>query len=312
MKRNNKYIISCPLAFFLLTYTAPCEAWNQLVINGENANYINWGITADPSGTHDITSGGIYTTYARNTQTGGPPVSEYNEPISILNGGIWRPLDAKSEIDAENLTMYSGSMIDLAYKYSAANGYTQENGYDPWSAATSLKTARFMEIDNGKFEGNIAFRLNMGTAVFNQSTYGSRGGKDSIYLNAPQIINSAEYPTVNVTLHYIIGNHFGEGMAGSNLYYPWDHQTTAMLKNKIPDIFGITNSDTATMDKFNVSGSGEYHLDGAINKYLLWTQVQQDDLNPQLDYTTTRMWSLVWTARRQNYLSQSAYSAANA
>uniref|UniRef100_UPI0018C7D19C hypothetical protein n=1 Tax=Pectinatus frisingensis TaxID=865 RepID=UPI0018C7D19C len=75
MKRNNKYIISYPLAFFLLTYTAPCEAWDQLVISGENANYINWGINADPSGTYDITSGGIYTTYARDTQTGGPPVS---------------------------------------------------------------------------------------------------------------------------------------------------------------------------------------------------------------------------------------------
>ncbi|WP_196592656.1 TonB-dependent receptor domain-containing protein [Pectinatus sottacetonis] len=312
MKRNNKYIVLYPLALFLLTYTAPCEAWNQLVINGENANYINWGINADPSGTYDITSGGNYTTYARNTQTGGPPVSRYNEPINILNGGIWRPLDAKSAIYASALTMHSGSMIDLAYKYSAANGYTQENGYDPWSAATSssFNTERDLSLDNGKFEGNIAFRLNMGTAVFDM--YHRMGGNDLIDLDAPQIINSAEYPTVNVTLHYIIGNHFGEGMVGSNCYYPWDHQTAAMLKNRIPGIFSIGNSDTATMDKFNVSGSGEYHLDGAINKYLLQTQVQQDETNPQVDYTTHRVWSLVWTARRQNYLSQGAYSAANA
>ncbi|WP_196596264.1 hypothetical protein, partial [Pectinatus frisingensis] len=237
MKRNNKYIISYPLAFFLLTYTAPCEAWDQLVINGENANYINWGINADPSGTYNITSGGIYTTYARDTQTGGPPVSRYNEPINILNGGIWRPLDAKSIILASALTMHSGSMIDLAYKYSAANGYTQENGYDPWSAATSINTARRLSLNNGSFEGNIAFRLNMGTAVFDQSGYSSMGGTEGISLTTPQIINTAEYPTVNVTLHYIIGNHFGEGMVGSNCYYPWDHQTAAMLKNKIPGIF---------------------------------------------------------------------------
>ncbi|WP_432748310.1 TonB-dependent receptor domain-containing protein [Pectinatus frisingensis] len=203
-------------------------------------------------------------------------------------------------------------MIDLAYKYSAANGYTQENGYDPWSAATSINTARRLSLNNGSFEGNIAFRLNMGTAVFDQSGYSSMGGTEGISLTTPQIINTAEYPTVNVTLHYIIGNHFGEGMVGSNCYYPWDHQTAAMLKNKIPGIFFISKSDTATMDKFNVSGSGEYHLDGAINKYLLWTQVQQDESDPRIDYTTNREWSLVWTARRQNYLSQGAYSAANA
>ncbi|WP_196607312.1 hypothetical protein, partial [Pectinatus frisingensis] len=132
MKRNNRYIISYPLAFFLLTYAAPCEAGGTLAINGENANYINW-----ESGSHDITSAGMYTTYAGNTQGGGdndPVYTSYDAPINIFNGGIWRPLDATNEIDAEALTMHSGSMIDLVYKYSAANGYTQENGYDPWSA----------------------------------------------------------------------------------------------------------------------------------------------------------------------------------
>ncbi|WP_231038274.1 TonB-dependent receptor domain-containing protein [Pectinatus frisingensis] len=206
-------------------------------------------------------------------------------------------------INVSNLTMRSGASIDLSYKYDQA----ENAGIDARNPIL-YNYSRNMNINNGSFEGNIAFRLNMGTAVFD--AYSVVGIVDRVSLDNPKIINTAEYPTVNVTLQYVIGKHFGEGAPG--FYYPWDHQTAAMLKNKIPDIFDITSPDTATMDKFNVSGSGEYHLDGAINKYLLWTQVQQDESNPQVDYTQNRVWSLVWTARRQNYLSQGAYSAANA
>lgn len=302
-KRMAKALKVCSLALMLHSfYTVPCYAALELV--GETANYINWG-SGGPYEVKVISgSGKLYTTYALDIQGKAIGQGQYNANITIDNGGIWRPLDRNSTINVNALTMLSGSTIDFAYKYSADNGYSEQNGYDPWSVATASSTARILKINNGNFEGKINFRINLGTRTYDLQTGGYVGAGETVILSNPTVINQDLYPTINVNLEYIMNKDFGAGLDST---FSWTKQTAALLEDNVPGVFVINNSDTATMDKFVVTGKATNQVDGALNKYIITTELLEDTST-----ATSRSYSVYWNAKRQGYLSQGAYSAANA
>ncbi|EGO61948.1 TonB-dependent receptor domain-containing protein [Acetonema longum] len=303
-KRMANALKVCSFAFILHPfYTVSCYAALELV--GETANYTNWG-SGGPWKVKAISENEqIYTTYAIANQGKAIGQAQYNANITIDNGGLWRPLDRNGTVNVNALTMLSGSTIDFAYKYSAANSYTEANGYDPWSVATASSTARILKINNGNFEGNINFRINLGTRTYDPSTGGYVGAGETIVLNNPTVINQESYPTVHINIEYIMNKDFG---AGNDSTFSWANQTAALLEGQVTGVFEISNSDTANMDKFVVAGEAINQVDGALNKYIITTELLDDGSGNEYN----RSYSVYWSAKRQGYLSQGAYSAANA
>ncbi len=205
--------------------------------------------------------------------------------------------------------MKSGATVDIAYKYSAANGYTEANGYDTWTLTpTPLTTStRTLQIRNGQFGDNLTFRVNLGTKNTPLKADGTwaesaiTGSSDQIELRTPTLLDTSADATSNITVAYILNKNF----AG----YDWTMVSDPLLKGKVKGVFNVTNSDTATMDKFKVTGSATNQVDGALNKYILATELLEDEY---FGNEYNRSYSVYWTAQKQGFLSQGAYSAANA
>lgn len=306
-KRMAKALKVCSLALMIHSFYAVPGYATQTIV-GETSDAINWG-TGGPY----IFTGESKTTYFNGLQgTSNVGGANYNASITIGAGGIWRPLDKKYNVYANALTMESGSTVDMAYKYSAANNYTEAAyGTNFWliTSTGTIAPARNLNIANGKFGDDVTFRINLGTknTPWNGviwDTTATAGYTDAVVLQTPTLIDTASDATVNVNVAYVLNKNFG---AGNNTNFSWATVTDTSLKGRVDGVFSITDSDTATMDKFNVTGSATNQVDGALNKYIISTELVEDT-----NTAITRAYSVYWTAQQQGFLSQGAYSAANA
>ncbi|HWR07615.1 TonB-dependent receptor domain-containing protein [Sporomusa sp.] len=268
-------------------------------ITGEVVDQTSWGATAGEN--VSIPEGTTWRTYVSASDTG----TTYKANITLEENSIWRPLDAK-DITVRNgatsvFIMKDGATIDLAYKYSSANGYTEANGYDTWpiNSNAARVAGRKITIWNGQFGDNLTFCINLGT--YNSIT--GTGYKDTVILQSPTLIDTTDGATSNVTVAYTLNKNF----AG----YNWTQETAALLEGKVVEVFRISSSTSDIMDKFNVTGSATNQVDGALNKYVISTELLNDPFNTVADNTNKR-WSVFWTAQKQDFMSQGAYSAANA
>lgn len=311
-KYRKKHIVKalrvCSLVLMLHSvYTVPAYAALSLTETAPDTDDIN----INEKFSYTIGVGDDKTTYSSNSQSSG---GSYTIPITLDSGSTWRPLDSTSSLSAMNLVMNSGSTIDLAYKYSAGNNYTEDNvptGRKFWEITTtgSRMPARKLTITNGSFGDNITFRLNLGTKnsqLKSDGTYAaSKGYSDAVYLSSPTLINTDPEATVNVNVEYILNKNFG---AGNTTNFSWDTVTDKMLKGKVAGIFGIYDTN---IDKFNVTGTATNQVDGALNKYIISTELKLDEEDTS-NGTIYKDYSVYWTAQQQDFLSQGAYSAANA
>lgn len=307
--RKNKWLsymlalsISTSLASF---YAYPAQA--ALLINGEDADIKN--IDASPS---SYAISGVKSTYLGSAQDSYLyGVVNYNGLI-LIDNSTWRPLDYNDEIDVDNGTIGSGSTVDLAYKYSAANGYTDANYGSIWPIMpyTSRRIVFGMNSGSVTVGGNIIFRINLGTAnspLFSNGTYAaSEGYTDSVYLINPTLSDTDPDAAVNVKIQYILNKNFA---AMNNSNWSWANATDSFYRGKVESVFGIIGSNEDTLEKFNVTGESTNQVDGALNKYVISSELLEDE-----SYTTTtdKVYSVYWSAQKQNFLSQGAYSAANA
>lgn len=307
-KRMAKALKVCSLAFMLhIIYTMPGYAALQLTEIAPSSDDIN----INSKSSYTIGAGDAKTTYSSGSQSAG---GSYTIPITLNSGSTWRPLDSTSSLSATNLVMNSGSTIDLAYKYSAGNDYTKDNvptGRKFWEITTtgSRMPARTLTITNGSFGDNVTFRLNLGTKnsqLKSDGTYAaSKGYSDAVYLMSPTLIDKDSEAMVNVNVEYILNKNFG---AGNTTGFSWDAVTDTMLRGKVEGVFGIYDTN---IDKFNVIGTATNQVDGALNKYIISTELKLDEEDTS-NGTTYRDYSVYWTAQQQDFLSQGAYSAANA
>ncbi|TCL39263.1 outer membrane autotransporter protein [Anaerospora hongkongensis] len=271
-------------------------------ITGEVVDQMNWGgNTNQASLTFTVDEGTTLRTYGRSSQI----QTGYRATIILGKNSTWRPLEAT---DISNTSMpfimNDGAAIDLAYKYSADNGYTEENGYNTWSTI-GTSAGRRLTLRNGQFGDNLTFRINLDTKNSSLNPDGtwsaSTGYTDSVILRTPQLIDTAEDATSHITVDYTIHKNF----AG----YDWTNTATLspLLKGKVDGVFQILYSDVPTMDKFIVTGSSQNDIDAVLNKYVISTELLVDSSD-----TTSKNYSVYWSAQQQEFLSQGAYSAANA
>ncbi|MEN6413568.1 MAG: TonB-dependent receptor [Veillonellales bacterium] len=308
---------ACSLALLLTTsYTLPLYA--SQTVNNENVDRTMVGKAGD---THTIS--GTVTTYATDTQDGDLDAvnmyaGEYQSAITLLTGSVWRPLDAADSAVVNvysSFRMESGSMVDLAYKYSADNGYVDNiaAGYTTWPVGSTVGSEkapyRQMNITNGKFGDDLTFRINLGTHLSTLNPAGTkyvyRGGcSDSVTLKNPSHIDGVT--TSNIKLEYVLNKNFA---AGYNSNFSWSTVADTTLKGEVANVFGITNAtkNQSLMDSFQVTGEATNQVDGALNKYDISTELVQTTSTAKSKY-----YSVTWTAQKSNSLSQGAYSTANA
>ena len=314
-KRMAKVLKVCSLAFMLhIIYTMPGYAALQLTETAPSSDDIN----INSKSSYTIGAGQTKTTYALSDQTSG---YEYTIDMVLEKGSTWRPMDSYNTIKTtKGFVMQDGSTIDLAYKYSAANGYIPDaTGNVPnasnrpfWEikpSGTARYPVRQLTISNGSFGDNLTFRINLGTKnsqLRDDGTYvTAKGYSDAVYLNSPTLIDTDPEATSNIKVEYILNKNFG---AGNTTGFSWDTQTAASLKGMVSGVFAISDSDIATMDKFKVTGSAINQVDGALNKYIISSELLDDGTGNEYN----RSYSVYWTAQQQGFLSQGAYSAANA
>jgi len=301
-RRNHKVFKKIVILSLVLAsvYSYNTCAFAAQKITNEVVDQKNWGYNANK--TFTILEGETLSTYGTSNDQGGG----YLSTIILEKNSVWRPLEAKDfRNNAKPFIMMDGATIDLAYKYSADNGYTEANGYDTWqiSNMAAQVAGRKLQLWNGQFGDNLTFRINLGTKnseVNSDGTYAAATGyNDSVALKTPTLIDTTDGATSNITVAYTLNKTF----AGHN----WTTETSSLLKGRVDGVFNINTSDAATMDKFNVTGSATNQVDGALNKYILATELLED-----FSSATGKNYSVYWNAQKQGFLSQGAYSAANA
>ncbi len=277
-----------------------CGAQSYAVdIAGESADIVNGG-TANGVFTIENT-GNPVTSYAGSSQTA---TGNYSGNTVIKEGAYWAPLDTSSTIRMSNssgtygsFTMESNSLIDMTYKYSEANGYTEANGYDVQPLQSGIE--RKLQIFNGKFGDNLTFHINLGTQTAVLRSDGTwtdaQGYKDTIQFSNAQLLDGVS--SSHMHLIYDINKHFG-GM-------DWTKAANIKYVGYIPQIFSI-KYDSSLAGKFILSGTQEDMTDGAFNKYKVNIDLQQTQTSSSLTG------NVYWTAELTDGLSQGAYSAANA
>ena len=223
--------------------------------------------------------------------------------------------------------MRAGATVDLAYKYSADNKYTNDSvwidghgtdtpdddteyGSWPTDQGSTGQPARRLEIYNGKFGTDLTFRLNLGTKYSEkkEGVSSSEGYSDQILLHTPTLIDETAEAVSKIKVQYVINKSFGLGTGSNFGISSWEAATGSIYEGKVYSVFGFRESDTATMDKFLVTGEPDKTaIDGALNKYIIDSELKKDTSS-----ATSNNYSVYWTAQKQDFLSQGAYSAANA
>ncbi|WP_196591295.1 hypothetical protein, partial [Pectinatus frisingensis] len=275
-------------------------------IPGEDADIKNIGSL--PS----YTINGVKTTYLGSAQDSTLYGYVYYNNITLANNSVWRPLDYNAEIDVDNATIGSGTTIDLAYKYSSANGYTEANYGPTWTTNSDTDRNIVFGENSGSVNigNNITFRINLGTAnsvLRSDGTYAPVVGyNDGVFLINPILSDTNPDATVNIKVQYILNKNFA---AMNNANWSWANAVAVLYRGKVPSVFYIGNSSAETLKKINVTGESINQVDGALNKYIISSELLEDK-----DYTDTtdKGYSVYWSAQKQNFLSQGAYSAANA
>ncbi|MEL7633612.1 MULTISPECIES: TonB-dependent receptor domain-containing protein [Sporomusa] len=293
-------LYSAALIISSLYNTSDCLAAMPSVPN-EVVNDRNIGANGAPQ--YTIEAGDIKTTYAGTTETGS---NQYRNAIVLKEGATWRPLDAFNNMAVTgSIVMNNHSTIDLAYKYSSANGYTWPDSYAfPNSGGAP---ARKFTLRNAAIGDDLTFIINLGV----NNTKVMTAGKDSIQIDAPTLLDP-ESDRINIKVEYTLGKLFalGKSSQGDNALggiSSWAEATGAQYSDVVKDVFSITKSNSETLDKFHVTGSVTNQVDGALNKYVISTELVNDST-----FAASKSWSVYWEAKRQGYLSQGAYSAANA
>ena len=255
--------------------------------------------------TYNSGSGG---TYSKLLIIGGAPGS------ANPGGGTWRPLDTTSVTTSGGIIINDGSTIDMAYKYSPANGY---NGSWHYSSASAQQPTRNLVLRSAQFGDNLTFHINLGTRTTLDGVSSTNSGmSDQIQIQAPSftaeldaIMASDLDAKANINVEYILNKHFG---SRNNTTWTWTTDATDTLySGKADMVIYIASSNLSVMDRFNVTGDATYDIDGAFTKYAFTSELRHDPLNSAAD-NTNRKWSVFWTAQQGDALSQGAYSAANA
>jgi len=299
------------LAFSLCYYHSPTYA-AVVITDAAPADEANVNSLTD----YTIASGETKTTY--NSGSGGT----YSKLLIIggapgsanPGGGTWRPLDTTSVTTSGGIIINDGSTIDMAYKYSPANGY---NGSWHYSSASAQQPTRNLVLRSAQFGDNLTFRINLGTRTTLDGVSSTNSGmSDQIQIQAPSftaeldaIMASDLDAKANINVEYILNKHFG---SRNNTTWTWTTDATDTLySGKADMVIYIASSNLSVMDRFNVTGDATYDIDGAFTKYAFTSELRHDPLNSAAD-NTNRKWSVFWTAQKGDALSQGAYSAANA
>lgn len=226
---------------------------------------------------------------------------DYTVAIKLNSNSVWRPMDRSrgSYVTiAEGMTMENGSTLDLAYKYSAMNGYDRD-----WPLKDDT---REFDIVGGELGDNITFRINLGTRnaeVRSDGSYASATGySDKVTLEDIALIDKSADAVSHINVEYVLNKTF----AGRN----WTMVADPLLKGKVTGVLYITPTDQILLDKFVVTGAATNQVDGALNKYVIGTELLFDKEDSYAGIYNS--YSVFWNAQKQSFLSQGAYSAANA
>ena len=305
------------LSLLLLLSSYHGTSFASVVLNEDTPDYVGVNVSG---GTFVISEDEAVSTYSTATQNGGGSYSSL-ATLELKSGSTWRPMDSLNTMTAGGgFIMNDGATVDLAYKYSAANGYYEGSSvltrpyWEITSAAAAGNVGRRLTIgtsgNGGKFGDNLTFVLNMGTrssAKTGPTSYEPMVGgyTDQILLNSPTLLGE----TSNINVKFTLTKNF---FAKTNTSWSWLAVTDPLYEGKVDEVFRISNSDTATLDKFNVTGEMvDVQIDGAFTKYIFNAELLRDPLSATLEQTA-RKWSIFWTASKGDALSQSAYSASNA
>jgi len=273
-------------------------------------------ISVAAMGTYTIDDDETKHTYSDSTQGGGDyrPLTSFE----MGAGSTWRPMDSGTTLRVgPGFVMNDGATIDLAYKYSAANGYYEGSpsfSRPYWEVTTtgSRVVGRTLQMDKPQLGDNLTFVLNLGTrtAVWNGTIWTAEAGyRDQIDVTSPTLLGS----TSNIKIDFILNKNFG---VGSSLIGDWPTNSNPEYAGKVVEVFRINYANAAEKDqiadKINVTGKMvDIQIDGAFTKYLFNADLILDPFNSIGDTQNSR-WSVLWTAKKGEALSQNAYSSANA
>lgn len=296
-------------------------------IPGEQVDSTDVGGSRTVRNTYTIDAGEEKSTYAGEDQTGASGNGRYSYRYTILNigeGSTWRPMDASDTIVVgrssytDSFTMEDGSTVDLSYKYSDANGYTDDrtwsdrngNTYTSWPISGGFRAGRTLAIYNGQFGDNLTFKINLGTknaTLRSDGTYDSSlavGYGDSVELYNPTLLDTDADAVSHIKIEYVLNKNF----AG----YDWTAMTDALVQgNTFSGLYIRDDTGTGTIfDKFIVTGESGGQVDGAFHKYNISTELKQEDGGEYAGYN--RSYDVYWKAERIGALSQGVYSFANA